>query len=58
MNRGYAVKDNQNDQILYSSEFFDPNGVFESVDLSNQTTLLISNKDAQQKEVEELKKKS
>ena len=57
MNRGYAVKDNQNDQILYSSEFFDPNGVFESVDLSNQTTLLISNKDAQQKEVEELKQR-
>ena len=57
MNRGYAVKDNQNDQILYSSEFFDPNGVFESVDLSNQTTLLISNKDAHQKQVEELEQR-
>ena len=57
MNRGYAVKDNQNDQILYSSEFFDPNGVFESVDLSNGTTLLISNKDAHQKQVEELEQR-
>ncbi|MCR4633574.1 MAG: response regulator [Erysipelotrichaceae bacterium] len=56
MDKGYAVKDTQNGQILFASDNYDDNNVFETVTLSDGKILSVSGND-ERKTIDDLQKK-
>ena len=57
MAKGYAVKNNKNDEILFRSADFKEEEITEQIAMSDETTLLISGTDPLQRQIDDLNRK-
>ncbi len=57
MAKGYAVKNNKNDEILFRSADFKEEKITEQIAMSDETTLLISGTDPLQRQIDDLSRK-
>ena len=57
MAKGYAVKNNKNDEILFRSADFQEEEITEQIAMSDETTLLISGTDPLQRQIDDLNRK-
>lgn len=57
MAKGYAVKNNKNDEILFRSADFKEEEIAEQIAMSDETTLLISGTDPLQRQIDDLNRK-
>lgn len=57
MAKGYAVKNNKNDEILFRSADFKEEEIIEQIAMSDETALLISGTDPLQRQIDDLNRK-